>query len=52
MTRPERLAAEVESQRVHVLDDTSVLVQVDTNTKLRVDKNAIASVGVKETKSE
>lgn len=34
------------------VDDTSVLAQVDTNTKLRIDKNAIASVGVKEGKSE
>ncbi|MDX1547429.1 MAG: preprotein translocase subunit YajC [Rhodothermales bacterium] len=30
------------------VDDTSVLVQVDTNVKLRVDKNAIASVAGKE----
>lgn len=27
------------------VDEGSLLVQVDTNTKLRVDKNAIASVG-------
>ena len=26
------------------VDDASVLAQVDTNTKLRVDKNAIASI--------
>lgn len=26
------------------VDDASVLAQVDTNTKLRIDKNAIASV--------
>jgi preprotein translocase subunit YajC len=26
------------------VDETSVLAQVDTNTKLRIDKNAIASV--------
>ena len=30
------------------VDETSVLVQVDTNTKLRIDKNAIATVGVKD----
>jgi preprotein translocase subunit YajC len=30
------------------VDDGSVLVQVDTNVKLRVDKNAIASTGAKE----
>lgn len=30
------------------VDDASVLVQVDTNVKLRVDKNAIASTGVKD----
>ncbi|HET6567356.1 MAG TPA: preprotein translocase subunit YajC [Rhodothermales bacterium] len=30
------------------VDDSSVLVQVDSNTKLRVDKNAIASIAVKE----
>lgn len=26
------------------VDETSVLAQVDTNTKLRIDKNAIASI--------
>jgi preprotein translocase subunit YajC len=30
------------------VDDSSVLVQVDTNVKLRVDKNAIATTGAKE----
>jgi preprotein translocase subunit YajC len=30
------------------VDDTSVLVQVDSNVKLRIDKNAIANVGGKE----
>ena len=30
------------------VDDASVLVQVDSNVKLRVDKNAIANVGNKE----
>jgi preprotein translocase subunit YajC len=34
------------------VDDTSVLAQVDTNTKLRIDKNAIASVGTKEKAGE
>lgn len=33
------------------VDDTSVLAQVDTNTKLRIDKNAIANVGTKESGS-
>ena len=27
------------------ISDTTVLMQVDTNTKIRVDKNAIQSVG-------
>jgi preprotein translocase subunit YajC len=26
------------------VDDASLLIQVDTNTKLRIDKNAVASV--------
>lgn len=30
------------------VDDTSVLVQADTNVKLRIDKNAIANVAGKE----
>lgn len=30
------------------VDDASVLAQVDSNTKLRIDKNAIASVPGKE----
>jgi len=30
------------------VDDTSVLTQVDTNVKLRIDKNAIANVVVKD----
>ncbi len=30
------------------VDDASVLVQVDDNTKLRIDKNAIASVAKKD----
>jgi preprotein translocase subunit YajC len=30
------------------VDDTSVLAQVDTNVKLRIEKNAIASVQGKE----
>ena len=30
------------------VDETSVLAQVDSNVKLRIDKNAIASVGTKE----
>ncbi len=33
---------------VEKVDDGSVLVQVDNNVKLRVDKNAIASAGAKE----
>lgn len=33
---------------VEKVDDASVLAQVDNNVKLRVDKNAIASVGAKE----
>ena len=33
---------------VNQVDEGSVLVQVDTNTKLRIDKNAIANVGAKE----
>ena len=31
------------------VEDASVLVEVDTNTKLRIDKNAVASVAAKET---
>ena len=30
------------------VDDSSVLIQADTNTKLRIDKNAIANVGGKD----
>lgn len=30
------------------VDDTSVLLQVDNNTKLRVEKSALSSVGNKE----
>lgn len=30
------------------VDEASVLVQVDSNVKLRIDKNAIANVGNKE----
>lgn len=30
------------------VDEGSVLAQVDNNTKLRIDKNAIASAGAKE----
>lgn len=30
------------------VDDGSLLVQVDTNTKLRIDKNAVANAVVKE----
>ncbi|MEX1054977.1 MAG: preprotein translocase subunit YajC [Rhodothermales bacterium] len=30
------------------VDETSVLIQADTNTKLRIDKNAVANVGPKE----
>lgn len=30
------------------VDEGSVLAQVDTNVKLRIDKNAIANVGTKE----
>lgn len=30
------------------VDDNSVLAQVDTNTKLRIDKNAIANIIAKE----
>lgn len=30
------------------IDDSSVLIQADTNTKLRIDKNAIANVGAKD----
>lgn len=30
------------------VDDSSVLVQADTSTKLRIDKNAIANVGGKD----
>ena len=30
---------------VSQVDDTSILVQVDTNTKLRIDKNAVATIG-------
>jgi preprotein translocase subunit YajC len=29
------------------VDDTSVLVQIDTNTKIRVEKTALSSVAVK-----
>lgn len=29
------------------IDDSSVLIQADTNVKLRIDKNAIANVGPK-----
>lgn len=32
------------------VDDTSVLVQVDNNTKLRVEKSALSSVGNKDSK--
>ncbi len=31
------------------VDEATILVQVDTNTKLRIDKNAVASVVGKET---
>ena len=30
------------------VDEHSVLAQVDSNTKLRIDKNALASVGAKD----
>ena len=30
------------------IDESSVLIQADTNVKLRIDKNAIANVGSKE----
>ena len=30
------------------VDDTSLLVEVDTNTKLRIDKNAVASAELKD----
>ena len=30
------------------VDDASVLIQADANTKLRIDKNAIANVGGKD----
>lgn len=30
------------------VDETSLLAQVDTNTKLRIEKSAVASVGGKE----
>jgi hypothetical protein len=30
------------------VDDDSVLAQVDSNVKLRIDKNAIANVGGKD----
>ena len=30
------------------VDDTSLLIQADTNTKLRIDKNAVANVGGKD----
>ncbi len=33
---------------VNSVDEASVLVQVDTNTKLRLDKSAIASIATKE----
>jgi preprotein translocase subunit YajC len=33
---------------VQQVDDASLLVQVDSNVKLRIDKNAVASVGTKE----
>lgn len=31
------------------VDDTSVLIQVDTNTKVRVEKSALSSVPGKDT---
>ncbi len=30
------------------VDDTSLLIQADTNTKLRIDKNAVANVAGKD----
>ena len=30
------------------VDETSVLMQADSNTKLRIEKSAISSVGTKE----
>ena len=30
------------------VDETSLLIQADTNTKLRIDKNAVANVGPRE----
>jgi preprotein translocase subunit YajC len=36
--------------KVTQIDETSVLAQVDTNTKLRIDKNAIQTVINKEEK--
>ena len=36
--------------KVTQIDETSVLAQVDTNTKLRIDKNAIQTVVGKEEK--
>lgn len=33
---------------VQQVDEASLLVQVDSNVKLRIDKNAVASVGSKE----
>jgi preprotein translocase subunit YajC len=30
------------------VDETSLLIQADTNTKLRIDKNAVANVGGRE----
>ncbi len=34
--------------KVLQVDDASVLAEVDTNVKLRIDKNAIANVGAKD----
>jgi len=33
---------------VNQVDETSVLAQVDSNTKLRIEKSALASVGTKD----
>jgi len=33
---------------VNQVDEASVLVQVDSNTKLRIEKSALASVGTKD----
>lgn len=38
--------------KVTQVDETSVLAQVDTNTKLRIDKNAIQSVPSREKATE